>query len=336
MKNNTKKRIPLLVFSLTLAALIAITATLIVSFAGSEESIPDNAISVADAANGTSIPVIRFDKEPTEEEISAALTKWQEETSKGAQNTAERLQKEEKERKDYDISRLLALDTPDAIYVAVSDADYGFTNDFRMFANNRRNQVSAKVHNFSGTAKMVRRTDNLAYTIEFSADCDNNLGYARQEATDYLKNTIARVTEYYNAPGDIVTYDVNTKSEFHATNIISFSPEMKTVPGQAGGILYNSTIRSFSERANTDFQIKDYGLYLGRKAVRITCDNPCAEKAAMNGCYFYEFIIDMETNANLATICYNKDGEIQDYTILTEFTVNARNADVPLFSDVKK
>lgn len=323
MKRIVKEKTPLIVFSVTLALLIAVSGVIMLVFAGSSNEPPED---VSNAYEFVGNGVVKFQHEPTAEEVSEALEAWTQTFEDGKNKVYD-----EPERVFYDISAYVEADDPASIYKPVDGVDYGI--DPVALVRERFNQGAYKINKAYGVVREVRSTSERVFTTEFKVDHSEYVSYQKETMefinVDTMAGSAPAVTECYANETTRVRYDLTERKLGEVAAIVPMNREAQ-LPGGINGILFSSTVRLLQERAE-DFQVKDYGTYLGRNAVRITCTESYEEKYQWTHHHVFEFIIDIETNCNLATICYDRDGKIVSYTILTEFVTDVADIAVPLY-----
>ncbi len=323
MKRIVKEKTPLIVFSVTLALLIAVSSVIMLVFAGSSNEPPEDASNAYEfVGNG----VVKFEHEPTAEEVSEALEAWTQMVEDGKNKVYD-----EPELIFYDISAYVEADDPASIYQPDADADYGI--DARALVMERFNKGAYKIDKAYGVVRQVMSKSEMISTTEFKVDHSEFVGYQKRTLeyinVDTMAGSAPTVLEYYATDSTRVSYNL-TEHELMSVQAVFPMNREAQLPGWVGAALFTSTDYSLEERAR-DFQVKDYGTYLGRNAVRITCTESSEEKYQGTHCDFFEFIFDIETNGCLATICYDRDGKIVDYTILTEFVTDVNDIAVPLY-----
>lgn len=324
MKRIVKEKTPLIVFSATLALLVAVSSVVMFVFAGSSNEPTEN---VSNAYEFVGNGIVKFDHEPTDEEVSEALEAW----TQKIEDEKKQVNEDEPELIFNDISAYVEADDPTSIYQPVDGVDYGI--DARALVRERTNKGAYKLDKAYGVVRDVASKGEIISTTEFKIDRAKFISYQKKTLeyinVDTMAGSASWVLEYYATDSTQVSYNL-TKRELISVQAIFPMNRESQLPGRAGAALFTSTDRFLEDRAE-DFQVKDYGTYLGRNAVRITCTESCEEKYQSTHSNVFEFIFDIETNACLATICYDKAGTIVSYTIVTEFVTDLDNIDVPLY-----
>ena len=313
MKHNSNKT-ALIAFSSTLAVLVIVTLVCTALFAGaSDEAEPVNSVV------NNNVVYVGVDKEPTEEDISAALAEW--DRRREAANAGTPNEDVTVEKTIYDIDKYIAIDNPDSIYAPVESAAYNI--DLKKFINEQTEKMAYKIDKVSGVYHTATVSAPYYKVYDFSANRRAFTAYATESV--YVDNAIVNQSDSY-ATADAILKRSDNSGSVNSEAIYVMNKENK-LPNNVAGLLFRSTPRLVMQPQNGEYSIKDYGTYLGRKAFRVTGmnypDKDGGYYVEKTGAYTYEFIFDVETNCTLATIFYGADGEITFYAVLTEFSTSS-------------
>lgn len=314
MKHNSNKT-TLIAFSSTLAVLVIVTLVCTALFAGaSDEAEPANSVV------NNNVVYVGFDKEPTEEDISAALAEW--DRRREAANTNTDVSAPVVERTIYDIDKHISDDNPASIYVPVNGANYNV--DLTAFIKERKNNGAYKINKADGVYRSASVFDAFYDVTEFTLNHSAFTGYKSQAMTS--EAGVANTVETYGNANTLSTRSSAEGTAFNTEAHVVMNQE-RMLPARTDGILFNTAPHSMLAPTMGEYSIKDYGTYLGRKAFRVTGmnypDKDGGYYVEKTGAYTYEFIFDVETNCTLATIFYGADGEITFYAVLTEFSTSS-------------
>jgi len=378
MKHIKNDRIPLIVFSFTLAVLVSAALICGTLFAGADNENGDMSFENADSG----VICVQFDKQPTEEEISAVLDEWEQKINPDLEKaeadvditkytkevvvdgvthlefaegtTEEQIQKAKDEyvskgfavnyhegkytlwtEEDmhalnfkYDISKHIEADDPTGIYVPVKGAD--FKVNVAAMINNATDGIPS-IHKFAGEERHAARYGEYHKVTKFCGDRDAFLGYLSTVAYNH-DGTVAYASDDYEAEDYKASYDTIEKCELYFERTAWFGNNILL---GAPGSMYSSTARQVTGSGVATYAIKDYGTYLGRNAVRIAGTVTCPEYEEKTGMTTYEIIFDIETQAVMSFIAYDANGDIQSYTIITEFSMDD-TIEVPLYSNINE
>ena len=159
MKHNSNKT-ALIAFSSTLAVLVIVTLVCTALFAGaSDEAEPVNSVV------NNNVVYVGFDKEPTEEDISAALAEW--DRRREAANAGTPNEDVTVEKTIYDIDKYIAIDNPDSIYAPVESADYNI--DLKKFINEQTEKMAYMIEKVSGVYHTATVSAPYYKVYDFSA-----------------------------------------------------------------------------------------------------------------------------------------------------------------------
>lgn len=319
-------------FMLTLAILCAAAISGMFFTTASEKDADSTEMSEEQA----NINAVYFESAPTEEQLNEAISKAtedlvQDEATSEPSTETDTVSEEgvtwvmicgEGPFPLYDISAYIAEDDPKSKYQPIEGEDYGLDmDDIIAFATEKPNDIKC----VSGTYTNIAKRNEHKQLLEFKADVNKYTYYTKNNA--YKNDILAGVYENYFTPTQRV-YVCNGEIMSVEPNVI-LSKDKKYFIEKTR--LYQISTEQSCFKDCGKGEIADYGIYEGRKAVRVTGIVTDLDYVAPKTLtYTYERIYDIETGCLLETISYDKDGSISGYELFTDL-VFADEMEVPEF-----